>query len=117
MFPGMGGMNPAQMQRMMKQLGIKTDNLETKRVTIELADGTRLVFDSAQVVAMVMSGQKTFTVMGEPREEKAIATDQFSEDDLQMVMEQTGAKKADAQKALAETHGDIAEAILKLKKS
>ncbi len=109
MFPG--GMNPKNMGRMMRQLGIKSDELEAKKVVIELVDGTKLIFDSPQVQCMTVQGQKTYTLIGEPAEEKTVP-----EDDIAMVAEQTGATKEKAKKALEETNGDIAEAILKLKK-
>lgn len=101
----------------MKQLGIKTENFDAVRVVVEMADGSKLVFDKPQVMAMVMQGQKTFTVMGNPREEKnAGAIAGFTDDDIQTVIEQTGASREDAANALIETDGDMAEAIIKLKK-
>ena len=37
------------------------------------------------------------------------------QDDVKLVMEQTGKSEKEARKALEETKGDIAEAIMKLK--
>lgn len=110
MFPGMGGMNPRQMQQMMKQLGIKSSELDAKKVTIELKNGNNIVFDEPSVSAIDMHGKKTYTLMGSEREEKGI-----SEEDVKIVAEQTGAAEKEARKALEET-GDLAEAIMKLKK-
>ena len=56
-------------------------------------------------------GQKIYSVVGEAKEEKTL-----NEEDLKMVSEQTGASKEDAIKALEESNGGIAEAIMKLKK-
>lgn len=114
MFPGLGGMNPAQMQRMMKQLGIKTESFEARTVVVELSDGRRLRFDKPQLMAMVMQGQKTFTIVGEPIEEHSAPA--FSEEDLAMIVAQTSATKEQALDALSKTKGDIAEAILLLQK-
>ncbi len=113
MLPGMGGMNPRDMQRMMKQLGIKSEELEVKRVVFEMG-GKKLVIDSPNVSAVEMGGQKTYTVMGEAREE-AGGSEGAPEEDLRLVMEQAGCSKKEAAAALKETDGDIAEAISKLK--
>lgn len=110
MFPGMGGMNPRDMQRMMKQLGIKSEELDVKRVVFELS-GKKLVIDSPNVSAVEMGGQKTYTVMGEAREEAGGVPDE----DVKLVMEQAGCSKKEAAAALKEADGDIAEAISKLK--
>jgi nascent polypeptide-associated complex subunit alpha len=112
MIPGMKGINPAQMQRMMKQLGMKTEELNAKRVVFEL-EGRNLVIDNPNVSAVEVSGQKTYTVMGEAREEQAEA----SAEDVKLVMEQAGVGEEKAKKALEKAEGDIAQAILDLKKS
>jgi len=109
MFPG--GMNPKNMGRMMKQFGIKSDELKTSKVTIELKDGKKLVFDEPQVQCMEVQGSKTYTVVGTPTEEKNIP-----DEDIAMVAEQAGVSNEEAKAALENANGDIAEAILALKK-
>ena len=105
-----GGINPRQMQHMMKQLGIKSEELDVKRVIFQM-DGKDLIIDSPSVTAVNMQGKKTYTVMGAAREEIA----GLPEEDVKMVMQQAGVKKKEAEKALEECNGDIAEAIMKLK--
>ena len=111
MFPGMGKMNPKQMQGMLKQFGIKTEEVPAKRVIFEFSD-KRIVIEEPTVTAMVVQGQKTFTVMGKETEENTGVL----ETDIRLVQEQTGASEQNAKSALEETNGDIAEAIVKLKK-
>jgi len=111
MFPGMGGMDPRKMKMMMKQLGIKSEDIDAKRVIFELENG-KLVIDNPQVSAIDMQGQKTYTVMGEAKEEAG----GVPEEDVKMVAEQAGVSEKEAKKALEEADGDIAEAISKLKK-
>jgi nascent polypeptide-associated complex subunit alpha len=106
MFPG--GMNPKNMGRMMKQLGIKNDELNASKVIIEL-EGKKLIFENPQVQLMEMQGQKTYTVIGNPKEESEIP-----KEDVQMVAEQSGKSEEEAKKALEENDGDIAEAIASL---
>src|SRR3989338_10735560 len=114
MFPGLGGMDPRKMKQMMRQLGIKSEDLDTNRVIFELEDGSRLVFEKPQVSAVDLGGQKTYTVIGPAKEEKGEA--QIPESDIEMVSEQAKVSKEKARKALEETKGDIAEAIEKFGK-
>jgi nascent polypeptide-associated complex subunit alpha len=106
MFPG--GMNPRQMQRMMKQMGIKNDDIPASKVIIE-SEGKKLIFENPQVQLMEVQGQKTYTVIGNPIEESSIP-----KEDIEMVVEQTGKTEDEAKKALEENDGDIAEAIASL---
>ena len=104
-------MNPKQMQRIMKQFGIKNEEVAVKRVVFEMENGGKLVIDEPQVTAIDMKGQKTYTVMGEAREERA----GIPEEDIEMVMKQASVDKKKAEAALKKNEGDIAEAILELK--
>lgn len=105
-----GGIDPKKMQAMMRQMGIKQEEIEALRVIIEKADG-KIVIDNPQVQKVTMQGQDSWQITGEAREE---AGEAFSEADVEMVMERTGKSKKDAREALEETEGDIAEAILRL---
>ncbi|MEK6926027.1 MAG: nascent polypeptide-associated complex protein [Nanoarchaeota archaeon] len=105
MFPGL---NPKKMQAVMKQMGINQQEIDASKVTIEKQDGSKIVIEPASVVKITMQGQDSFQISGNAREEYG-----FSEEDIETIMEKTGASKKEAQKALEET-GDLAEAILKL---
>jgi len=109
MFPG--GVNPKQMGQMMKRFGIKNAEIDAKEVIIILNNGKKLRIANPQVQSIEMQGNKTYTIAGKEIEEGGVP-----EEDIQMVAEQTGASKENAKKALEETNGDIAEAIMKLKK-
>jgi len=111
MFPGMGKINPRQMQNMMRQMGIKTEEIDAKRVVFELRD-KKLVIENPKVAAMDVQGQKTYTVMGNATEEKKGAP----EEDIKMVASTAGVSEKKAIEALEKTGGDIAEAIAMLKK-
>jgi len=109
MFPG--GMNPKNMGRMMKQFGIKNEELDAESVEIKLKNGKKITFQEPSVQLMEVQGQKTYTIMGATKEESEIPAD-----DIKMVCEQTNCSPSEAKAALEETNGDIAEAIMKLKK-
>lgn len=102
------GMNPRQMQRMMEQMGIKNKEIKAERVVIEKEDGQIIITDP-QVTEITMQGQRSFQIAGKVEEKSLI-----KEDDVKLIMEKTGASKENAEKALAESNGDIAEAIIKL---
>lgn len=106
----MPGMDAKGMAKMMAQMGIKTEELDSSRVIIELKEGGRLVVFEPQVVQIEMKGQKSFQISGKVQEEQEAA-----EDDIKMVMEAAGCSREEAQNALRETAGDIAEAIIRLK--
>ncbi len=106
----MPGMDPKGMAKMMAQMGIKTDEIDASKVVIELKEGGRLVVFEPQVVQIDMKGQKSFQISGKVHEEQ-----EAGEDDIKMVMEAAGCGREEAQNALRETSGDIAEAIIRLK--
>jgi nascent polypeptide-associated complex subunit alpha len=116
MFPGLGKMNPAQMQKMLKQFGIKSEELKTKKVLIELEDGKTIVVENPNVSLMRVQGQKIYSVMGGTEKESSGKEMGFKEEDIKMVMRQAEATEEEAIKALKESSGDIAEAIVRAKK-
>ena len=105
----MPGMNPKQMEKLMKQMGIKSRNIDSSKVTIESEEGN-IIVENPQVTEIEMQGQKSFQISGEVRVEENI-----KEDDVKLVMEQTGCTEEEAKEALKEKEGSIAEAILLLK--
>jgi nascent polypeptide-associated complex subunit alpha len=113
MYPGK--INPRKMKQMMDKMGMSMEPLEgVERIVISTAKGN-FVFGAAEVVAMTMQGVTTYQITGEPRfEAKAPAAPAISDEDVKLVMEQTRAPEEKVRKVLAETRGDIAEAILKL---
>ena len=106
----MPNMDPKQMSRMMKQMGIDTKEIPATRVLIE-TDSEVIEIISPSVTQIDMQGQKSFQIAG-----KVEVKARVSEDDLKLVMEQTNCARADAEKALKDANGDIAGAILKLQK-
>jgi nascent polypeptide-associated complex subunit alpha len=105
-----GGMNPRQMQKMMKQMGISQEEVAAEEVIIKQADKD-LVISEPNVVKVMMGGQETFQIVGKISER---AREAFSKEDVQMIMDQTGATSDEAASAL-KSEGDIAKAILKIK--
>jgi nascent polypeptide-associated complex subunit alpha len=61
---------------------------------------------------MDAQGQKTYQISGRPK--ILDIKDEINEEDIDLIVEQTGKTIDEAKKALKETKGDIAEAIIKL---
>lgn len=106
-----GGMNPKQMAGMMKKMGIAQTELPVRRVVFEM-DDTNLVIEDPNVIKISMQGQVSYQVTGDAVEE---SSESFSDDDIKMVVKQTGKSENEARAALEESDGDIAEAIMALK--
>ena len=106
------GMNPKQMQQMMKKMGMKQDDIEASEVIIKVGD-KEIVFPSPKVAKVNMMGEDTWQITGECFEREKEAEIEFTEVDVKQVMDQTNCSEEDAIKALEET-GDLAEAILSL---
>ena len=107
MFPGM---NPREMQKAMKRLGIKQEEIDAELVIIKRA-GKDLIIKNPQVSKINMMGQETIQVVGEITEAEE---SEISEDDISTVMAQTSCTREEAMDALEESSGNLAEAILKL---
>lgn len=104
----MPNMDPKQMQRMMKQMGINTQEVSAQRVIIETED-EKIVVEPAQVTRISMQGQDSFQISGQVRTEQSL-----NQADVELVMEKTGAERGKAEEALKDSGGDIAEAIIAL---
>ena len=100
------------MNQMMKKLGINVKEIENVQKVIIQTDKKEYIFDSAEVTMMDAQGQRTFQISGKPRiverEEKIL------KEDIDLIVQQTGKSAEEAKKALEESNGDIAEAIMKL---
>ncbi len=106
--------NERQIQRMMKQMGMKTEEIEATEVTIK-GKGKNYVVRNPKVTIINVQGEKIIQIMGEISEEEGEKLP-FSEDDIQLVMQQTGCTREEAENALKETNGQPAEAIIKILK-
>ncbi len=104
-------MNPKQMKKMMKQMGIEMEELEAEEVIIRTSD-EELVFRNPNVSKISARGVETFQVMGEYEVIKR--PPKISEEDVKLIMEQANVDEETARKALEEAGGDLAEALMKL---
>ena len=103
-------LNPKQMEKMAKQLGMKMDQIDAEQVIIKLQAGGEIIINNPSVSKINMMGQDTFQITGDI-EEKEESDD---EGDVEMVASKAGVSVDEARHVLKETN-DIAEAILRLK--
>jgi nascent polypeptide-associated complex subunit alpha len=109
-----GGMNPKQMKKLMKRMGIKSDEIEAEQVIIKCVD-REIIIDEPSVVKTIIQGQEMFQIQGKVRESEAEASFDISQEDVDMVMGQAKVSEAKAIAALEKAKGDIAQAIIDLK--
>ncbi|MBS7622832.1 hypothetical protein KEJ39_04055 [Candidatus Bathyarchaeota archaeon] len=104
--------------RMMQRMGMETKTIEDVReVTIRTGD-RRLVIDAPTVMSIVMQGQTIFQIAGGTiREESSAETaPPIPEGDVEIVAQQAEVSIEEARKALEASAGDLAQAIVSLKK-
>ena len=128
MLPG-GRVNERQMKMMMKRLGMTTEPIENvEEVIIRTRDQEHVIKDP-EVTVLTVQGVRTYQVVGEStvRPRSAPGTPTAGEipasaagpggppdEDIQLVMDQTGASRVEAVAALESAGGAPAEAILSL---
>ncbi len=103
------GIDPRKMQKMMKQMGIDSKDIDADKVVIE-TEGGSYVIQNPKVVQITMQGQKSFQISGDVKFEE-----EAKSDDIKLIMEQAGCSESEAKEALEKSSGDIASAILLLK--
>lgn len=117
MMPGMGGMDPRQVNMMMKKLGIDVKDIADVQEVVIRTKTKEYVFRDATVSVMKAQGVETWQVSGKPTVAEPSGPAPIPEGDVKMVMDETGCDEATARKALTATEGDIAEAIVRLAQS
>lgn len=100
--------DPQNMEKMMKQMGMDMEQVDAERVVVETADGRELVFEAPDLHRMDVKGKTLFQLQGDYEER-----DTSAEEDLELVMEKTGASREEAEAALEE-HDDLTDAIMSL---
>ncbi len=114
MIPGMNKKQMKQMERQMKKMGMKMEDLEGVREVIIRFDEKELVIDNPSVSLMNVMGQETYQIEGKAREVELEYEIEIPEEDIEMVANSANVSLDEAKVALEECKGDLAEAIMKL---
>ena len=114
-------MNPRDAKRMMHRMGMNMEGVDEVEEVIIRTPTKEIVIEQPEVAIVNVQGQKIFQVIGgqiteKAPERKATTAPAFtvSEEDVQLVADQTGKSPDAARKALEECEGDLAKAILLL---
>lgn len=111
-----GRVNPREAKRMMQRMGLNMNTVEDVDEVIIRTSSKEIVIKKPEVSIIEVQGQKMFQVAGgqiaeKAPEPKAVA---IAEEDVRLVADQTGKSPEEARKALEESGGDLAKAILLL---
>ena len=108
-------LDPRALKNMMDKLGIKSKEIKAVKVVIEGVDND-IVIENPQVTMIEMQGQKSFQITGDYYEKEKSEKVEISEEDIEFVIEQSGVSdKEKVKKAIEESKGDLAQAIILLK--
>lgn len=112
----MPNIDPRKMRDMMAKMGIKSTEIPASKVTIEAGDKHILIMNP-QVTRIEAQGVTSFQISGEVSEQEVKVEVEISQDDIDTVAASSGVSDKDKiTEALKEENGDIARAILRLKK-
>ncbi len=104
----MFGKDPKKIEQMMKKLNINTREIDASSVIIKAAAGD-IIIESPEVMVMNMMGRDVYQITGKARPAP-------KEQDVKIVMEQTGKSRTEVERKLEEMNNDLAKAIMDLKK-
>ena len=106
-----------QMRRMLDKMGLDMEEIPNVQEVIIKTDKKEIIIPKPSVTEMKSKENSIFQVIAESFEEKELEVQIFSEDDIILVCQQANCDEERAKEALAESKGDIAQAILKLTSS
>jgi len=111
-----GRMNPREAKRMMQRMGLNMEQVEDVQEVIIKTNNKEITIKKPEVSILQAQGQKMFQIAGGEITEKAAERKMpgIGEEDVRLVADQTGKSLEEARKALEESEGDLAKAILLL---
>lgn len=114
-----GRVNPREAKRMMQRMGLNMDQLTDVQEVVIRTSSKEIVVKEPEVSILQVQGQKMFQVAGGQITEKALERKYpaIGEEDIRLVADQTGKSLEEAKRALEESEGDLAKAILLLQSS
>ncbi|MBS7637422.1 nascent polypeptide-associated complex protein [Candidatus Bathyarchaeota archaeon] len=104
-------------RRMMAQMGLKMDELSDINRVILQGDEREIIIEQPVVTVIDLKGQRMFQIAGGSLKERSLKREpSVPEEDVLLVAEQAGVSAEMARRALLECEGDLAKAILSLRK-
>ena len=113
-----GRMNPREARRMMQRMGLNMNAVENVQEVVIKTSSKQIIITEPEVSILDVQGQKMFQIAGGQITEKAsehkAVESKIAEEDVRLVADQTGKSLEEAKRALEESGGDLAKAILLL---
>ena len=108
------GMNKKQLEKAMKKMGIRQQEIDAVAVIIR-TKSEDIIIRNPVVSRVNMMGTWNYEVSGE-EEHRPLSQDEpvISKEDIKTVMDQAKCSEEEAKKALLESKGDLAGAIIRL---
>lgn len=113
--------SPREARRLMNRMGVKMEALDgVERVVIYMS-GKELLIEEPSVMVMEVGDQKVFQISGKISErtvekaEEVLEKPEVSEDDVMLLASQTGVTVEEARRALEESGGNLASALMILR--
>ena len=107
--------SPREAKRMMQRMGLSMGQMPDVQEVIFRTGTKEIIVENPEVAVLDLRGQKIFQVTGERIIEKTVEKRvAIPEEDVRLVADQTGKSMEEAKRALEETEGDLAKAILLL---
>jgi len=107
--------SPREAKRMMQRMGMSMDAIEEVKEVIIKTTNKEIVIEEPEVAVLAVQGQKIYQVTGGKITEKTVERKlAIPEEDIRLVADQTGKSIEEARRALEDSGGDLAKAILLL---
>ncbi|MEM3525896.1 MAG: nascent polypeptide-associated complex protein [Candidatus Jordarchaeaceae archaeon] len=109
--------NPRQMRKAMQQMGIKQAEINALEVIIKCPN-KEIIISAPQVTRLEIAKQTVFQIIGNVQEKEIQERKEkeISQADIQLVAQQAGVTEEEAKQALIKAEGNLAKAILSIKK-
>lgn len=102
---------------MMAQMGLRMDELSDINRVILQGDEREIIIEQPIVTVIDLKGQRMYQIAGGSIKERSVKREpSIPEEDILLVAEQAGVSVEVARRALLEAEGDLARAILSLKR-
>jgi nascent polypeptide-associated complex subunit alpha len=103
---------------MMKQMGMKMDELKGFSTVILRSPSKEIIIEGANVTSINVQGQKMYQIVGGKETEQLVQKEEkhieIPEEDVLLVAQQAGVSLEKARSTLEQVEGDLARAILTL---
>ncbi len=120
----MFSLNPRELERYLKRMGIKMEEVDAAYVEIGLRNGDVLRIEGPAVallklpnkvlVYQVQAQEGSVKTQRRQVQQQAAGGYTPTDEDINLVVEQTGATREEAEQALREAKGDLVQAVMSL---